>query len=369
MHYPNGMAKILTDKMNWLAEHTDCEIWMIETERADLPHYYSLHPNIKFINFDLNFDAIYSLPFIKRILAYKSKELKFERLLTEFLLKLRPDITISTLRREINFLHKIKDGSKKIGEMHFERSNYRIFQRTFFPSFINAWITKRWKNQLIRRVKELDKLVVLTQEDLHQWTELNNVVAIPNFINELPSKMSTCENKQVIALGRYTEQKGFDLLIQAWKIVEEKYPEWKLDIYGSGNWNMYQELADSWGVTTLQCHPEESDVDSIYANASIYVMSSRHEGLPLVLIEAQSYALPIVSFECPCGPKDIISKSSGILVENGNIQKLAEGIMLLIENDIQRKNMGMAARYEVQRFFVDTVMNNWLLLFNEVLRK
>ena len=114
MYYPNGMAKILTDKMNWLAEHTNYEIWMIETERADLPHYYSLNPKIKFVNFDLNFDAIYSLSFIKRILAYKYKERKFEELLTNFLIRNKPDITISTLRREINFLHKINDMNSNI---------------------------------------------------------------------------------------------------------------------------------------------------------------------------------------------------------------------------------------------------------------
>lgn len=369
MYYPNGMAKILTDKMNWLAEHTNYEIWMIETERADLPHYYSLNPKIKFINFDLNFDAIYSLSFIKRILAYKYKERKFEELLTNFLIRNKPDITISTLRREINFLHKINDGSKKIGEFHFERSNYRLFQKSFFPSFVNSLITKYWQEQLIKRVKKLDKFVVLTEEDLQQWKELDNVIVIPNFIKEIPSIFSNCDSKKVIALGRYTEQKGFDLLIRAWKIVEERHPDWKLDIYGSGNWEFYQEMAISCGVMTLCCHPEESDVGNLYTNASIYVLSSRYEGFGIVLIEAQSYGLPVVAFSCPCGPKDIISDTNGILVENGNVLQLAEGIIRLIENQKKRTEMGTLARINAQRYLVDSIMNKWLSLFNEVLVK
>lgn len=364
MHYPNGMAKILTNKMNWLAEHTNHEIWMIETERADLPHYYPLHPNIKFVNFDLNFDTIYSLPFLKRLLTYKHKELVFKKRLTKFLQEKKADITISTLRREINFLHKIQDGSKKIGEIHFERSNYRIFQKSFLPSIINKWITLLWQEQLINKIKRLDKFIVLTHEDLQQWGELKNIVVIPNFITEIPSSISTCENKQVLALGRYTEQKGFDLLIQAWRIVEKKHPDWELNIYGSGNYLIYQDLANSYGLSMITCHPAKSDTESIYTQSSIYVLSSRHEGLPLVLIEAQSYGLPIVSFACPCGPKDIINDSNGILVENGNIQELAKGIITLIEDEKKRKCMGKNAKINVLRFQKDEIMKKWVSLFN-----
>lgn len=366
MHYPNGMAKILTEKMNWLAEHTNHEIWMIETERADLSHYYTLHPNIQFVNFDLNFDAVYSLPFMKRIISYKSKELKFKKKLSDFLIELKPNITITTLRREINFLHKIDDGSKKIGEIHFCRNYYRIFQKKNLPSFVNECVTRFWQKQLIENISKLDKFIVLTQEDSEQWKELDNVVVIPNFIHKMPSRISTCENKQVIALGRYTEQKGFDLLINAWKIVENKHPNWKLDIYGNGNWKYYQDLADSYGLSTVSCHPAESDIESIYANASIYVLSSRHEGFGLVLVEAQSHGLPIVSFACPCGPREIINDTNGILVENGNVQQLAEGIITLIENEKKRKDFGQMAISGVSRFQIDEIMNKWVSLFNEV---
>ena len=369
MHYPNGMAKIITDKINWFAEHTNYEIWMIETERADLPHYYPLHPNVKSINFDLNFDTIYSLPFLKRIISYKNKEFKFKKMLSDFLIELKPDITISTLRREINFLHKIHDGSKKIGEIHFAKNYYRIFRKSFFPPFVNNWITKYWQKQLIDKIRKLDKFVVLTHEDARQWTAINNLVVIPNFINELPTLISTCKNKQVIALGRYSEEKGFDLLIQAWKIVENKHPDWKLDIYGSGNWKYYQDIANSYELSTVSCHPAESDVAMLYSNASIYVLSSRQEGFGLVLVEAQSHGLPIVSFACPCGPIDIVDESNGILTKNGNIPLLADGIIHLIEDEELRKEMGFAARNNAKKYLVDSVINKWILLFNEVLAK
>lgn len=367
MYYPSGMAKILTEKMNWLAKNTQYEIWMVETERADLPHYYPLNPNIKSVNFDINFDSVYALPFFKRILAFKRKEHSFKKELTHLLINIRPDITISTMRREINFINKIHDGSQKIGEIHFGRSHYRIFNKSFFPTFLNRLITTYWQHQLLKEIKRLKRFVVLTHEDAACWPELKNLEIIPNFIPSIPKKQSTCKNKQVIALGRYTEQKGFDLLIDAWKIVESKHSDWKIDLYGSGDKDLYQKMADEKGLKNMKCHSSRRNLEDIYTTASIYVLSSRHEGFGLVLIEAMSYGVPCVSFACPCGPKDIISHNiNGLLVKNGDVNDLAANLKILIENQTLRQKLGTQAKKDVQQWEINSTMQKWVYLFSSV---
>ena len=365
MHYPNGMARVLTDKLNWLASHTNHELWMVETERADLPHYYPLDSRIRCINFDLNFDSMYSLPFFKGLIAWFKREQAYKKLLSDFLMQQQADVVVSTLRREINFLHRIPDGSIKVGEMHFGRSHYRIFQKRYLPGFINQWITTLWQKKFIKRVKQLDRFIVPTQEDCKSWPELPQVEVLPNFITHLPDKVSECQEKRVIALGRYTDQKGFDLLFDAWADIEHSNPDWKLDIYGSGDKEYYQTLANKRGLKKVVCHDAVRDVSTIYTSASIYVLSSRYEGFGLVLIEAMAHGLPVVSFDCPCGPRDIISHGrTGLLVKNGNTTQLAQALLRMMRTSPEvRCRMGRWGRERVARhFMIDAVLGKSFFL-------
>lgn len=365
MHYPNGMARVLTEKLNWLASHTNHELWMIETERADLPHYYQLDSRIQCVNFDLNFDSMYSLPFFKRLIAWYKREHAYMRLLSDFLMQQQADMVVSTLRREINFLHRIPDGSMKVGEMHFGRSHYRIFQKKYLPTFVNQWITALWQKQFLNRIKQLDRFIVLTHEDRESWPELPHVEVIPNFICHMPNEVSTCQEKRVIALGRYTDQKGFDLLFDAWAYVEHSHPDWRLDIYGSGNREYYQTLADKRGLKNVVCHDAVRDVSTIYTSASIYVLSSRYEGFGLVLIEAMAHGLPVVSFDCPCGPRDIISHGrTGLLVKNGDTTQLAQALLRIMRTSPEvRCRMGRWGHERVARhFMIDAVLGKSFFL-------
>ena len=139
-----------------------------------------------------------------------------------------------------------------------------------------------------------------------------------------------------------------------------------LDIYGAGNPAAFIELAERFGIShVVCCHEAEADIFSKYAESSIFVLSSRYEGLPLVLGEAMATGLPIVSFSCPCGPKDIITNGKdGILVENGNVEKLAESICYLIENEEVRKEMGRKGVVSAERFREDLIMQKWIELFD-----
>lgn len=284
---------------------------------------------------------------------------------SRYLYEIKPNITVSACRREINFINDIKDGSKKVGEIHFNRLIYRKVNKRYLPDFINKAISNWWIGKFIKQIKRLDRFVVLSEEDKGYWKGLNNIEVINNPIKFIPETYSTCKNKIAIAIGRYTEQKGFDLLIKAWKIVEQKHPDWHLNIYGGGDKEAYIKLAIKEGVKTVFCHNIVKDIYSKYEESSVFLLSSRYEGFALVLAEAMSCGLPEVAFDCPCGPKDIIKNGfNGYLVKNGNISDFALKICELIENEDKRIRMGYNARNIVTKFELNFIMNQWIKIFN-----
>lgn len=370
LDHSGGMERVLTTKANYLAEQLSYDVSIIITDDKGTKPYFPLSEKIHVIQLDVNIDSLWQYPFWKRFYLYKKKLGLYKRRLEKCLKQLQPDITISLLRREINFLCDIKDGSAKVGEIHFGRYKYREANFSFLPSFVNKWITNRWMAQLDQKVKQLDRFVVLTHEDATYWKGLPNLTVIPNPITIEQGTVSDCSSKQVIAVGRYTYQKGFDLLISAWQIVHKKHPDWTLNIYGGGDNILYQELATKLSLKdTVLCHGTVNDIRKEYVRSSIFVLSSRFEGFGLVLAEAMSVGLASVSFACPCGPRDIIHDGEdGILCENGNIQQLAAGICRLIEDEQLRKEMGRKAAQNIQRFSLENIMTQWDDLLQEIHR-
>ena len=370
LDHSGGMERVLTTKANYLAEQLGYDVSIIITDDKGTKPYFPLSEKIHVVQLDVNIDNLWLYPIWKRLYLYKKKMRIYKRRLGKCLKQLQPDITISLLRREINFLCDIKDGSAKVGEIHFGRYKYREANFGFLPSFVNKWITNRWMTQLDQKVKQLDRFVVLTHEDATHWKGLSNLMVIPNPITIEQGAVSDCSTKQVIAVGRYTYQKGFDLLISAWRIVNKKHPDWTLNIYGGGKKEDFQPLVEKYGLgKTLKLNSPVSPIREKYQESSIFVLSSRFEGLPLVLMEAMSTGLPSVSFACPCGPRDIIHDGAdGILCENGNIQQLAAGICRLIEDEQLRKEMGRKAAQNIQRFSLENIMTQWDDLLQEIHR-
>lgn len=366
LYIAGGVERVLTTKANYYADVLGYEIYIILTDGNGKAPYYPLSPNIKIINLDINFEELWHLSFLKKIPVYLKKQRVFKRKLTETLMEIKPDITVSLLRREINFITSIKDGSKKVGEIHINKYNYRNFEENQ-TNFIKKLFSKWWMNNLISKLKELDKFVVLSNEDKTNWSELNNVTVIPNPLSFIPYNQKNIQSKKIIAVGRYVYQKGFDLLLEAWKEVNRKYPDWELNIYGNGNRKQYKILIDE-ELNNCHLNAATSDIAEKYAESSIFVLSSRFEGFGMVLVEAMSCGLPCVSFACPCGPKDIINDGiDGLLVPNGDIEALADKICYLIENEDVRISMGQKAKENIKRFSEENVMSQWQTLFDNLL--
>ena len=366
LYMAGGVERVLTLKANYFAEHFGYDITIILTEGKDKPLFYPLSEKVKVINLNIGFEELWTCSFVKKIFVYLKKQYLFKKLLKQELMRIRPDITISLLRREINFITSIKDGSKKIGELHINRAHYRNFEGKDSNALKNLF-SKFWMNSLLSKLRRLDRLVVLTEKDRESWGELNNVMTIPNPLSIKPIEKSSLEKKRVIAVGRYCHEKGYDHLLQAWAIVQNKCPEWNLAIFGDGDRTVYKMMIDELHIDPKRCflNGRTSDVQAEYLNSSISVCSSRFEGFGMVIIEAMACGLPVVSFDCPWGPRSIITKDEdGLLVEDGNVEKLAEALIFMIQYPDQRKAMADKAIENVQRFRIERITDKWKALFD-----
>ncbi len=371
LHWAGGMERVITLKVNYFAEVLGYETYIIITDGKEEKPYFKLSPLIHLINLNVNFNDLYGKPLGLRIVGYLKKQRIYKYKLSEYLKQLKADITISTLRREINFITSINDGSKKIGEIHISKANYRDLKQEKIPNFLQKILGKLWMKQLISKLQKLDQFVVLTKEDQSLWAELKHIKVIPNPLSFYPPKTSNCNTKKVIAVGRYTYEKGFDLLIHSWGKVFIKHPDWKLHIYGVGDKSELAKQVRSSGLSKV-CLLESAvpNIDEKYCESSIFVLSSRYEGFGMVIVEAMACGVPPVSFDCPCGPKHIIRNGEdGLLVENGNIEELAEKICYLIEHEDERKRMGKQARINSERFKIEHIAKQWENLFHELLEE
>lgn len=369
LYMAGGVERVLTLKANYFAEHFGYDITIVLTEGKDKPLFYPLSNKINIVNLDVNFEELWTCSFVKKVFVYLSKQRIFKKRITAELMHIRPDITVSLLRREINFINDIKDGSKKIGELHVNRANYRNFEEGD-ANFIKNLFAKFWMRSLVSRLKQLDKFIVLTEEDKASWTELSNVEVIPDPLAFDIAEVSPLKAKRVIAVGRYVYQKGFDLLLQAWAKIEKHFPDWELAIYGMGDRSSYENLAQQLGVDMNRCHLNGStqNIKKEYLESSLFVFSSRFEGFGMVLIEAMACGLPVVSFDCPCGPRDIVSHDEdGLLVPSGDIDKLANAMSQLMDSYELRHQMAKNAICNVLRFQIDEIADRWQLLFEDVL--
>ena len=369
LYMAGGVERVLTLKANYFAEHFGYDITIILTEGKNKPLFYPLSDKIKVINLNIGFEELWTCSFAKKVLVYLKKQRQFKKALTKELMRIHPDVTVSLLRREINFLNDIKDGSRKIGELHVNRANYRNFE-TNDSNFIKNLFAKFWMYSLVSKLKHLDRFVVLTEEDKKAWAELPNISVISDPLSFCPTQRSSLSVKRVIAVGRYVYQKGFDQLLQAWATIERQYPEWQLVVFGDGNRTPYEQQMKELGIDDNRCHlyGPTTDIQQEYVNSSLFAFSSRFEGFGMVLVEAMACGLPVVSFDCPCGPKDIIKDGkNGFLVDNENVEEMAKSMCRLICDDSLRQSISQIARKSIMRFGISQIGEQWKKLFEVIM--
>lgn len=263
---------------------------------------------------------------------------------------------------------------------YFLKKNYKIVYQRHSTKDINLnRYYKGLKTKINNAIKSklvlfggncYDRFVILTNDHRQDWKFVKRLRVIGNpIILDAGEKRAELTNKVVLAVGRHDPVKGFDMLINSWASVLEHFPDWTLRIVGQRITvidlrKQAKDLEISKNVEFLE-HTKE--ISKEYLNASILVCSSVIEGFPLTIVEAMSFGVPVVSFDCPYGPRAIIKNGEdGILVPPKNIVALSESIQHLIEDNNLRKDMGKKAQINIQRFAKENIMKLWQDLFEEL---
>lgn len=362
-----GMERVLANKANWLVRN-GYEISILTTDQKGRSSFFDFDPRIRFYDLGINYEENNGKSFLNKLIRYPFKQWTHKKALKKLLPELKADVVISMFCNDASILPKIKDGSKKVLEIHFSRFKRLQYGRKGIWKLADEL---RSRNDL-RVVSKFDKFVVLTEEDKGYWGELDNITVIPNARTFEVEKPAELNEKRVIAVGRYCYQKALEKLIHAWSIVCREIEDWKLHLVGDGEdrGQLQKQVNELCLTEKVVLGRAEIDMKSVYSRASVLALSSRYEGLPMVLLEAQAAGLPIVSFECKCGPKDVITDGlDGILVREGDVDGLAHGLLKLIKDDELRRRMGAEAYKNSERFSEERVMAQWVELFNEVCDK
>lgn len=369
LYNSGGMERVLTQKVNWLAAHTDYTITIVTTEptptgMSDI--YFPLDKRVKVVALNVDFNADYHKCLFPKWLGHTRRMRLYRQKLTDYILREKIDLCISLCGKEIAFLNQLP--CRTIAESHFAKEQRTQLLMANHSGWFWALLGRVRTWQLVRSVKRLERLVVLTETDKADWQQsgCTNVMSIPNPCVLDGQKVSIKSGKSdtILTVGRLHEQKGFDLLLQAWGSIEKTYSDWSLRVVGEGPKRAELEAQiESQGLKRVVLAGATNDVLSEYAAASLFILSSRYEGLPLSLIEAMWCGLPCIAFDCPQGPAELLAENRGWLVPNGDIAALTTQIAYALSHPEEALKRAQKAQIFAQTTYGEAaIMPQWVQL-------
>lgn len=362
-----GAERIISEKMSYLADRFDHDVTVITCYQdfANNPNTYDLSPKVRQINLDIPYYSQYRFKYPKRLWVKWNLHKRLRKELTQTVIDSDPDVLVSVSYFNADMVCGIPCRAAKLVEAHESRlftlqldGKSKSAAKRLFTRLYVWWYFKRVE-------KRAHTVVCLTKGDAKLWHKAHRVEVIPNFSIMPVCRLSKCDTKRVIAVGRLEWQKGYDMLFEAWVEVEKRHPNWKLSIFGSGR--MEQRLIKQMKDLRLQnveLIAFTPHISEEYAKSSICVLSSRFEGFSLVLLEAMRHGVPGVSFDCPFGPSGVLEDGKcGFIVPAEDVSALADKICLLIENEPLRQQFSAASLERAKLFDVDKIMLQWKQLF------
>ena len=341
-----GVERIVSDKANTLSTQYQHNVTVITVYRDNRKEQYRLNDEINLIYLDVPFARRtnnYLLRLISRLYTIFIAIIRLNKVIKE----LNPNIIFFTTTLGAILLPFCHTKARKIYESHLAR-NFNPFNKLFFLTELRA-----------------ERIVCLTSGDAKEYKYAKRVDVIPNYINDIKSHVEDYSVKKAIAVGRLEYQKGFDILIDCWKEIAKQYPDWKLDIYGEGACREeLQHQIDSLelGNKVKLCGRNNNIID-VYPLYSLHLMTSRYEGLPMTLIEAQACGLPSVVFDYQYGASDIVSNGhNGLIIEQANSKQLIEAAMKMMSSEKLRKQYGTNALEIGKRYSKENIFNKWIEL-------
>lgn len=352
----HGVERTLTDKINYLAEQGH-DVTLVTYEQGEHPYVFELSPKVRCVDLNCRYFTLYKYSILKRLKEQWVMKRRFKHALWQLVKKCNPDILITTTYEGIymNAVMSLRHHVKIIVESH----------TAFTHDMMGGSLLKRIRNFFfLQTLKKSHILIALTRGDAACWEKhISNVVSVPNPVSFYCEQMDlqSKEKGRILAVGRYHPQKRFDRLIDAFYRISEKYPLWHVDIIGEGPDK--EKLQSKINAMKLQNRVHliapTKDILSEYNHSELFVFSSDYEGFGLVLIEAMSCAVPVVSTDCPFGPSEIIEDGVTGLLCKMNEQDLANKIEWMITHEKERKHMGVKAHYAVARYKKAVVMKEW----------
>ncbi len=349
-----GMERVLADKMNYLSERYGYDVVLMTVNQGEHTIPFSLNPQINHIDLGVRLHQQYEYRGVKRFLIHRQLVTQLKDKMRNALQQIDADVIICAKLDYVGVLNELRGRTPLIVESHtLCRADY--YEKSGLLRRLHVLEYKR-------QVKKADAVVALTAGDAKDWQEYNrNVCVIPNVvhINETDN-YSDCSEKRIVLVGRFTKQKDFDSLLKIWSKVYSCHLDWTLHIYTDGE-------IDAPGVRVFK---PVANIMEKYCNSSMLLLTSLFEPFGLVLPEAMSCGLPVVSFDCPYGPADIITDGvDGFLIKNRDVNEFANRVCQLIKDRELRVRMGQAAVKSAQRYRTDLIMPKWKELFERLCRK
>jgi glycosyltransferase involved in cell wall biosynthesis len=365
-----GTEKMLSEKASYLVDVFGYDVTIIScTQIAGQANTFPLSQNVKQINLAIPYYRQYHYGYPKRLLVKWETNQALKKLLTKTIHQIDPDIVIGVARFAADIVTTIKCRAKKIIECHEARpfimadmeGNRALVSRLY----TNLIMKKRYFRMIERHA---DVVVTLTEGDSHLWKKARHLEVIPNFSTMAVSRMADYKNKRVIAVGRLSAEKGYDRLLKIWKRVSPQHQDWSLEFFGDGKLHhMLTNMIHDLQLLNVTINPPTPHISEEYSKSAICVMTSHFEGFPLVLLEAIRHGLPCIAFDCPFGPASIIKDGiCGYLIEENSIEQYAQKLSLLMDREDIWKSLSEGAIKRNADFSVETVMNRWRQLFEDL---